>query len=376
MNSVVSGWRFRRLETAFALRALVVGTRRFGGAAKALRALRVTKKRFESARGNRLQKAARIGERHTFDLYVPAFPSRAADRYLAQEMRRFTGFGEGNVLQTAIVAITKECPLRCEHCCEWDALNQKDTLRANDLREIVSRLEARGVTQIFFSGGEPLRRLDDLIAACAPLGASVDTWIITSGVGLTEGAARRLRDAGFTGVVLSVDHWDEHQHDAFRGRPGVFRAAMAAAANATGAGLALAFSLCPTREFATRENLDRYTAMVTSHGGAFIQIMEPRQVGHFAGRDVLLGPTELATLEVFADEMNFGPAYLHAPLITYPALIQRRLGCLGAGNRYLYIDTDGEVHACPFCRSSAGNAVREPLDDVIACLRERGCGAT
>jgi MoaA/NifB/PqqE/SkfB family radical SAM enzyme len=372
---IVSGWEFRNLRTRLWMRAAVTALRGAGGALAAVRALRRIQTWTGVIRsGNTLRKAARVGRRYTLDIYMPAFPSPAASRFLTQEIRRHHDNAGGNVLQTAIIAITKECPLRCEHCCEWENLNRPDTVGSAELQTMVHRLAARGVTQIFFSGGEPLRRLDDLLAACASVSSSVDCWVITSGVGLTPLVAGRLAEAGLTGVVISVDHWNAEEHDAFRGRRGVFDAAMHASAHAAAAGLTVAFSLCPTRALATREHLERYAELARSRGAAFIQIMEPRQVGHYADRDVLLGAEEIATLETWHDWMNFDPANAGAPIVTYPALLQRRAGCLGAAERYFYVDTNGDAHACPFCRNPAANVVREGVDAAVDALRARGCG--
>lgn len=370
---IVSGWRFRRVIAALWVRAVITAVRAHGlrGSIKALRGLR----RMTSATrdGHALRKIVRSGSRYTFDIYTPAFPSPAAERFLEQEIRRNVDRRSGNVLQTAIVAITKECPLRCEHCCEWENLNHAEALSCDDLRGIVMDLQGRGITQIFFTGGEPMRRVNDLLHAAGGVGPSIDCWIITSGVGLTAAVAAELAQAKFTGVVISVDHWDGEKHDAFRGRRGAYDSALAAADHAKAAGLIVAFSVCPTRELAQRENLDRYAGLARSKGAAFIQIMEPRAVGHYEGRDVTLSPEELETLETFSDWMNFDPANAGGPIVTYPALYQRRHGCLGAAERYLYLDTNGDAHACPFCRHSRGNVVRDGVDAVVCNLRERGC---
>ena len=372
---IVSGWRFRRVIAALWFRAVVTAVHDHGlrGSIRALRALR---RMVASTRaGNRLRKVVRTGSRYTFDIYTPAFPSPAAERFLTQEIRRNVDRDSGNVLQTAIVAITKECPLRCAHCCEWENLNGPEVLTREDLRDTVESLRRRGITQIFFTGGEPLRRSADLLDAVDETTSTVDCWIITSGVGLTAAMARQFAAARFTGLVISIDHWRAERHDAFRGRHGAFDAAMAASEHAIAAGLIVAFSVCPTRDLARREELERYAELARAKRASFIQIMEPRAVGHYEGRDVLLSASELETLAAFSDWMNFDPSNEGGPIVTYPALYQRRHGCLGAGERYLYLDTNGDAHACPFCRHSRGNVVRDGVDAVVRGLRERGCPA-
>jgi hypothetical protein len=51
------------------------------------------------------------------------------------------------------------------------------------------------------------------------------------------------------------------------------------------------------------------------------------------------------------------------------------VGCFGAGDRYLFVDAEGAVHACPFCRGAAGTARGGGLPDAVARLRARGCHA-
>ncbi len=57
----------------------------------------------------------------------------------------------------------------------------------------------------------------------------------------------------------------------------------------------------------------------------------------------------------------------------FPGFGQRQVGCLGAGNRYMYIDSKGDIHACPFCQGAAGNALNDSLEEAIARLKKNGC---
>ncbi|PYQ19180.1 MAG: hypothetical protein DMF79_13210 [Acidobacteria bacterium] len=162
-------------------------------------------------------KYARAGGRYFWDLYAPGWPSLAFDRFVERELARAVSSPGSPGLQTLIFAITKRCPLRCEHCCEWDALNRREALSREDLRRIVSRFQERGVAQILLSGGEPLQRIEDILDVVAAAGGKSDFWILSSGRGLSAERAFRLGDAGLTGVVLSLDHWDPGEHDRFRG---------------------------------------------------------------------------------------------------------------------------------------------------------------
>ena len=321
-------------------------------------------------------KLAFASGRYFWSLYAPGWPSAAFDRHIEGELDRLDPvLGRPHSLQTAIVAITRRCALKCEHCCEWNALNLPEALSSDALHEIARRLERRGVAQLFLSGGEPLRRFDDLLALTAAVCAETDVWILSSGMGLTEYKAVQLHDAGLTGVVLSLDHWDALSHDRFRGISGSYEAVGRAARCARGAGLVVALSLCPTRAFVSSENLRRYAQLARSMGASFIQILEPKPVGHYEGQDVALDRAQQDELERFAERMEFDRDARDFPSVIYLEWGARTDGCAGAGDRYLYVDTEGALHACPFCRAGRRHILDEGFDEAVAKLQVVGCPA-
>ena len=310
--------------------------------------------------------------RYFWDLYAPGFPSPAFDHTVEWELDRIDAIGRPAGVQTAIIAVTRRCSLACEHCLEGDALNQPETLSADDLRDIVRRVQEGGAAQIFFSGGEPLQRFGDLLAVSAQASATADVWILTSGRGLTAGRAQRLAGAGVTGVALSLDHWNPEAHDRFRGTPGLFEAVRLAAARARAAGLLVTLSLCPTRSFVTADNLRRYGDTARSLGASFIQILEPKPIGRYGGLDVTLEPAEQRLLEAFCDRLNTDAAAADLPAVRYQDWSARTFGCSG-GHRYVYIDADGGMHACPFCRAPGVRVLDRDFHTALGQLRRAAC---
>jgi MoaA/NifB/PqqE/SkfB family radical SAM enzyme len=372
---MVHGARKRVVKTLLWMRIVWLAIRSYRNPLRAWRVLnRMVAERTRAQRWV-TQKYAHASGRYFWNLYAPGWPSRAFDGYVQRELDRVDPFrGAPPGLQTVVLAITKRCPLQCEHCCEWAVLNAHESLDASDLQAIVARVRARGTAQLFLSGGEPLRRFPDLIAVVEAASADTDVWILSSGHGLTPERAGRLARAGLTGVALSLDHWDPAQHDRFRGLEGVFGWVERAAASAREAGLLVALSLCPTREFVSVENLDRYAALAASLGASFIQLLEPKAVGHYAGRDVALAPEQQRMLEAFADRLNIDARSRALPAVSYPDYASRNVGCRGAGDRHLYIDTDGAVHPCPFCRTpSPARVLDGDFDSTLATLQSAGC---
>ena len=274
-----------------------------------------------------------------------------------------------------IFAITSRCPLQCRHCYEWDNLDAGEHLSPGDLGTIMEKIREQGIRHVQLSGGEPLVRFEDLLHLTNRYGRDMDLWILTSGFGLTAEKAEALSKAGLTGANISLDHWDPVQHNAFRNHQQSFYWAKEAAANCRRAGLAVSLSLCAARSFVTQENLERYLALSKEWQVDFIRILEPRPVGRFAGTEVSLGKAEEELLDSFYVTANSNQVRLRSPIVSYPGYYQRRTGCFGAGDRYLYIDSRGDFHACPFCLGNAGNALKDSFETAIAAMKQQGCHA-
>ena len=320
------------------------------------------------------RKVARVAGRYYRGYHSPGWPSAAYTSYIGTAINRLVPFrADQNTLNMVFLAITKKCPLACEHCFEWEALNQKEVLTLANLHALVARFQAQGVTQIFFSGGEPMLRVHDLLQVLPAARPGTDFWVITSGFNFTRDNAHKLKQAGLTGVSISLDHYLPEQHNRFRGSDKAFENAIQAATYAHDAGLVVNLAVCVTREFTTAANLLRYARLARRLGAAFIQLLEPRAVGHYAAQDVGLSDVQLAVLDAFYELLNFSPAFHDWPIVTYYGYHQRRLGCSGAADRFLYVDTDGDLHACPFCQKKSGSALCGSLNESMAQVRANGC---
>jgi len=50
-----------------------------------------------------------------------------------------------------------------------------------------------------------------------------------------------------------------------------------------------------------------------------------------------------------------------------------KIGCFGSGSRSVYVDTDGDVLPCPFCRRKTVNVLAPEMDAVVDQLQKLGC---
>jgi GTP 3',8-cyclase len=108
------------------------------------------------------------------------------------------------------VSLTDRCNLRCSYCMpaeglEW--LPRPDLLTDDELLRLVGLAVTRlGITEVRFTGGEPLlrRALIDIAAAVAALEPRPEISLTTNGIGLAR-LAQPLREAGLDRINVSLD---------------------------------------------------------------------------------------------------------------------------------------------------------------------------
>jgi len=123
--------------------------------------------------------------------------------------------------------VTKGCNLRCIHCrataTELMSPNDLPTKKALD---IISQIADFGNPILVLSGGEPLYRADIFELAEYATGRGLRTALATNGTLVTKDVAQKIKQAGIKRVSISLDGVDATTHDAFRGIPGSFDAAI------------------------------------------------------------------------------------------------------------------------------------------------------
>jgi GTP 3',8-cyclase len=137
------------------------------------------------------------------------------------------------------VSLTDKCNLRCSYCMPAEGLDwlQRSEVLTDDevIRLIRIAVERLGVTEIRFTGGEPLLRkgLVDIVRATTELRPRPNTSITTNGIGLTK-LAGPLAAAGLDRVNVSVDTLDPERFEALtrRDRHADVLAGLVAAADA------------------------------------------------------------------------------------------------------------------------------------------------
>jgi cyclic pyranopterin phosphate synthase len=111
------------------------------------------------------------------------------------------------------VSLTDRCNLRCTYCMPEEGLSwlaKPDLLTDDEVVRLVRvAVTELGVTEVRFTGGEPLLRpgLVSIVERCAALTPRPRLSLTTNGIGLAR-TARALRDAGLDRVNVSLDSVD------------------------------------------------------------------------------------------------------------------------------------------------------------------------
>ncbi|MEV5242658.1 GTP 3',8-cyclase MoaA [Streptomyces cinnamoneus] len=116
----------------------------------------------------------------------------------------------GRVATDLRVSLTDRCNLRCTYCMPEEGLQwlaKPDLLTDDEIVRLVRvAVTLLGVTEVRFTGGEPLLRpgLVGIVERCAALAPRPRLSLTTNGIGLAR-TARALKDAGLDRVNVSLD---------------------------------------------------------------------------------------------------------------------------------------------------------------------------
>ena len=119
----------------------------------------------------------------------------------------------GRVARDLRISITEKCSLRCTYCMPAEglpAIPREDLLTPDEIGRVVRvAVERLGITDVRFTGGEPLLRNDlaDILRAARAAAPDVSLSLTTNAIGLDK-RVRGLVDAGLDRVNISLDSVD------------------------------------------------------------------------------------------------------------------------------------------------------------------------
>ncbi|GAB2939373.1 GTP 3',8-cyclase MoaA [Micromonospora polyrhachis] len=299
----------------------------------------------------------------------------------------------GRVATDLRVSLTDRCNLRCTYCMPaeglpWlpnaDVLTDDEVVRL--VRVAVHRL---GVTEVRFTGGEPLLRpgLPAIVAAAAALTPRPELSLTTNGIGL-ERLAEPLQAAGLDRVNVSLDTLDPERFAQLARRrrlPDV----LAGLRTATAVGLTPVKINTVLMRGVNSDEAPALLRFALEHGYElrFIEQM-PLDAQHAWNRDTMVTAEEiLAALRteftLLPDPVERGGAPAETWLVdgyVSDAGLPARVGVIGSVTRPFCgncdrtrLTADGQVRSCLFAteESDLRGAMRAGADDAELARRWR-----
>jgi len=264
--------------------------------------------------------------------------------------------------------LTKRCNLECAHCYiaagpHESAAGELDTATCLDI--VDQLLAVNPAPMLILSGGEPLLRgdLGEIAQYASAKGATV--VVGTNGTLLTDERIAGLKNAGVSGVAVSVDSLRPSYHDNFRHGRGALADVQAALARLTTARLDFIIQTTVTK--GNRAELERLVAWSAEQGAVAFNCYFLVPTGRGAS---LTDLSPIDTEAVLADLARWqreyrgrmmvrakcAPHFMRhvyetdrdSPILNY----ETRCPC---GTQYCRITPDGKVTPCPYLPEVAGD---------------------
>lgn len=255
-----------------------------------------------------------------------------------------------------VISPAMRCNLNCYGCYagEYSKREELETWRIEDL---LNQAKEMGIYFITISGGEPFMRQDllDIFSKFDDMYFQV----YTNGTLIDQQLAKKLAEIGNVLPAISIEGW-EKETDARRG-PGAFQKILAAMENLRQAGVLFGFSATVTRQnneqIVSEEFINFWAAQGCFIGWYFNYI----PIGKKPTLDLMPTPEQrIERLKKLAELRHRVPIILadfwnDGPLVG---------GCI-AGDRYLHINSRGDVEPCVFVHFAVDNIKNKPLADIL-----------
>lgn len=287
--------------------------------------------------------------------------------------------------------VTKRCNLQCAHCrAVPQACASEDELSLAEGLRLIDAIALVGQPILVLTGGEPLLRHELFEFATYGTWRGLRIALATNGTLVTRTLARRIVDAGFTRVSISLDGPDAATHDRFRRIRGAFELAVDGFIHLKELGMSLQVNTTVTvhnwerlgaiHELVRKLGADAWHLFLLVPVGCGLEIAPTAQLTPRDYEEVLYWIDEVAQDEarkggleiratcaphlqrVHLQRQMMAHGYGEAQPHPEPAR-QTRRGCL-AGTGICFISHRGEVFPCGYLPVKAGDIRQQSFSAI------------
>ena len=286
---------------------------------------------------------------------------------------------------------TVACNLACVHCrASAQTAPEPDELTTEEVFKLIDQLAEFSRPIFVISGGEPLMRPDIFEIAAHGTRRGLRMAVSPNGTLITPEVVRKFKEAGVRRISVSIDGSTAERHDAIRGVPGAFDAAMEGLATCREAGLGFQLNTTVMRQ--TQDDLLAVRDLAVNIGAEawHVFMLVPTGRGKI---DDEVSPQEyeqilheiygMTTDSPIPIRVTCGPHFMrivaqnrrkdrHQPNLVRPrgssqghpgSLDRTTRGCL-AGDGYCFISYRGDVTPCGYFPVVAGNVRQQPFEEI------------
>ena len=188
--------------------------------------------------------------------HLPSVNSKAYTRFINEHL-----LVKSSGPTHAQISLTNVCPQNCLYC--YNRNRSGEIINTAEIIGTIRELKKMGVIWLGFTGGEPLLN-KDIVEIVRSAGDDCAAKLFTSGFGLTEELAVRLKQAGLLYVSVSLDHWKEEVHDGIRIFEGAYRTALNAINIFLRTGFHVSVSSVISKEMILKKQVDELLVFLQS----------------------------------------------------------------------------------------------------------------
>ncbi len=257
------------------------------------------------------------------------------------------------VLRQADIAITFDCQLGCKHCSISMLKKEKQVLSLEQVNKVIWQLKKLGVTNINFTGGEPLLKQDVYDMIKFAHSQQMFTSILSNGFMLTDDNVRKLKKSGIDMLIVSIDSADAESHDDNRGKDS-FNRVIKGISYAKAHKMEVMIDAVITPDNISDGDIKKQIKLAKELG-VLIQLNVPCAVGKWAGKDekLLSKDDQKYFRELLKEDGVRTDRFSNYLSTKCPAAVER-----------IFITAYGDVLPCPFIHISFGNFLKEPLGKI------------
>ncbi|MDA3900162.1 MAG: radical SAM protein [Spirochaetes bacterium] len=266
------------------------------------------------------------------------------------------------------LSITDKCNFNCTHCSAKNRQNGNE-LTTEEWKQVIYDIQNMGTSIIGLTGGEPLmhKNIVEIVQSISDKSTSI---LYTNGSLLTPKMAADLKNSGLWAVGISLDSFDEAEHNAVRNNDSSFKHAIQAVKNAASANLYPMCQLVGYRDRINKKFFLNYMKFAKKIGAKEVRVLEPIKSGALSKKDASFFLTTNERIDLIAIQRWINSKFGLPKMTTFANTESfDQFGC-GAGTQHSYIMSHGELLPCDFVPLSFGNVRKKPVKELWTAMTD------